>query len=153
MPATEQTWRDSKFMHLIFGLTSLAMLIGTVWMLWDDHEREWKEYQREFRKVMVWSTDARMTELETSEFRKQELDLEDALAAAKKTVPAAELVSEFTQTMIDQDDGNKADADRIDADYRQLADSPSAENQRTLFDRLDAPSRPRAIRRPRPIAP
>ena len=26
MPATEQTWRDSKLMHLIFGISALAML-------------------------------------------------------------------------------------------------------------------------------
>ena len=39
MPATEQTWRVSKLMHLIFGISALAMLITTIWMLAADHRR------------------------------------------------------------------------------------------------------------------
>ena len=46
MPATEQTWRDQKLLHLLFGITSLALLIATVWMFAKDHAREWKGYQR-----------------------------------------------------------------------------------------------------------
>ncbi len=47
MPATEQTWRDSKLLHLVFGVTSLLMLVCTIWMLAADHRREWKDYQKQ----------------------------------------------------------------------------------------------------------
>ena len=50
MPATEQTWRDSKLMHVVFGISALAMLVTTVWMLAADHRREWKDYQRKFQR-------------------------------------------------------------------------------------------------------
>ncbi len=46
MPATEQTWRDSKLMHVVFGVSSLLMLLTTIWMLAADHRREWKDFQR-----------------------------------------------------------------------------------------------------------
>ena len=30
MPATEKTWRDQARMHVIFGISSLVMLGGTI---------------------------------------------------------------------------------------------------------------------------
>ena len=42
MPATEQIWRSPKRMHLVFAISSVAMLVTTVWMLAADHHREWK---------------------------------------------------------------------------------------------------------------
>ena len=50
MPATEQTWRNSKLLHVVFGISGLAMLITTIWMLAADHRREWKDYQRKFQR-------------------------------------------------------------------------------------------------------
>ena len=51
MPATEKTWYDQKLLHVIFGCTSLVMLIATIWMVAQDHEREWKGYQRGLRSI------------------------------------------------------------------------------------------------------
>ena len=62
MPATEQTWRDTKRMHVIFGICSLAMLVTTVWMLAADHRRELKDYQRKFQHVESWTTQARISQ-------------------------------------------------------------------------------------------
>ena len=39
MPASEKTWRDQKTLHIVFGCTSLLMLIATVWMFAADHSR------------------------------------------------------------------------------------------------------------------
>ena len=35
-------------MHVVFGLTSIGMLVTTVWMFAEDHIREWKSYQKVF---------------------------------------------------------------------------------------------------------
>ena len=51
MPATEQTWYNQKLLHVVFGFTALVLLISTVWMFAADEAREWKGYQRDFRKV------------------------------------------------------------------------------------------------------
>ena len=72
MPATEQTWRKIGPMHVIFGLSSVAMLVTTIWMLAADNHREWKAYQRQFRNVAVTATDARIAELKTTDWRNKE---------------------------------------------------------------------------------
>ena len=51
MPATDKTWYDQKLLHVIFGCTSVVMLISTIWMIAQDHERSWKGHQREFRDI------------------------------------------------------------------------------------------------------
>ena len=33
MPATEQTWRDLKMLHVVFGVTAIVLLISTIAML------------------------------------------------------------------------------------------------------------------------
>ncbi len=61
MPATEQTWYNQKRMHIIFGITSLLMLLFTIWMLVQDHNREWKKYQEEYYgKLEVWDLESRI---------------------------------------------------------------------------------------------
>jgi cbb3-type cytochrome oxidase cytochrome c subunit/peptidoglycan hydrolase CwlO-like protein len=51
MPASEETYRSQPTLHLIFAISSIAMLLSTVWMVMADHLREWKRVQREFHVV------------------------------------------------------------------------------------------------------
>jgi len=51
MPATEQTWRNLKILHVVFAITAIVLLVATVLMLAVDHNRPWKKYQREFRAL------------------------------------------------------------------------------------------------------
>ena len=81
MPATEQTWRDLKLMHVVFGVSSVAMLLTTVWMLAADHHRAWKDYQRKFRDIETWSADARLGEQQTADYEQTEKDLQAKLKA------------------------------------------------------------------------
>ena len=76
MPATEQTWRNQKVMHIIFGGSALVMLIATLWMLAKDHNREWKEWQLANRQKEAWMTQA-MRE-EKAELFKSQLDMQEA---------------------------------------------------------------------------
>lgn len=59
MPASEQTWRDQKTMHIIFGATALVMMIATLWLLAKDHNREWKDVQLTNRNKAAWVIQAR----------------------------------------------------------------------------------------------
>ena len=36
-------------MHVIFGISALVMLGGTIWMLAKDHNREWRKWQLDDR--------------------------------------------------------------------------------------------------------
>ena len=69
MPATEQTWRDSKLLHIVFGVSGVAMLVTTVWMLAADHNREWKPVQRKFREIETWYTQAKINDQDDASFR------------------------------------------------------------------------------------
>jgi cbb3-type cytochrome oxidase cytochrome c subunit len=51
MPATEETYRSQPTLHVIFALSSVVMLLATVWMVMADHLRQWKEVQRDFHTV------------------------------------------------------------------------------------------------------
>ena len=96
MPANEQQWRSPKLLHLVFGLTCLAMLGTTIWMLAADHLREWKNYQRKFRDVEAWVTQARIDEQETSQFSDQTARAErSGMARARAIVPSHALVVQF----------------------------------------------------------
>src|ERR1041385_5437251 len=95
MPATEQTWRDSKLMHLVFGISSLAMLATTIWMLAADHRREWKDYQRKFQQVEVWTTQARISQQESDAFHRELAAFKEELDAARNEVPDQQAINEF----------------------------------------------------------
>ncbi|MDA7978612.1 MAG: hypothetical protein MPJ50_07560 [Pirellulales bacterium] len=94
MPATEQTWRDQKRMHLIFGISSLLMLLFTVWMLIQDHDREWKQYQEDYySKLEVWDLQSRILEQTTDLAYTNGLgSRQDILAKYEIEVPAESLL-------------------------------------------------------------
>ena len=51
MPATEETYRSQPTLHVVFAITSIAMLLSIVWMIMADHLRPWKQVQREFHEI------------------------------------------------------------------------------------------------------
>src|SRR5262245_57290271 len=100
MPATESTWRGMKLMHAVFGVASVAMLVTTVWMLADDHNRQWKNYQRQFRDVETWTNKARVDEQETSDYKLTEAELKkklDDIQQAAVSDKGRELFDKFVQ--------------------------------------------------------
>ena len=62
MPATEKTWRDQAKMHVIFGISALVMLGGTIWMLAKDHNREWRQWQLDDRARERWTIEAQLAQ-------------------------------------------------------------------------------------------
>ena len=63
MPASEQTWRDQKVMHIVFGASALVMMISTLWLLAMDHNRPWKETQLTNRRKAAWVVQAQHDQL------------------------------------------------------------------------------------------
>ena len=60
------------FLNVVFAASNIFLLISVLWMVWDDYDRDWKNYQRRF------------VQLETEVTRV-------GLAAAMADVDAAEL--------------------------------------------------------------
>ncbi|HEV3164487.1 MAG TPA: c-type cytochrome [Isosphaeraceae bacterium] len=87
MPATEETYRSTPTLHVVFAISSIAMLLSVVWMIMADHLRPWKVVQREFHKV----EDAKLAAAEQKKFDDLEArhqadlkKLDEQIAAAKE---------------------------------------------------------------------
>jgi cytochrome c551/c552 len=135
MPANESTWRDQKLMHVLFGVASLILLFGTLWMLRNDHDREWKRYQRKFRQVEEWSAENRIRQEETQEFEADDRELETLVAEAKSQVPDRQWIDQFKQVV--EHSGVEVDLTEIDKAYDELAEEPSPDGRIKLIEELN----------------
>src|SRR5437764_14419182 len=101
MAASDQTYRKQKSLHLVFAISSLAMLVTTVWMFWDDYNRPFKKEQKLFRHV------------EEEMARRAALDSapdDDALAkavAAERDLARARTVLRLVREKAEQDLGKQ----------------------------------------------
>ena len=42
------------FLNVVFAASSIFLLLTTVWMVWDDFDREWKGTQRRFNQLQIF---------------------------------------------------------------------------------------------------
>lgn len=121
MPATEKTWRDMKLMHTVFGVSSLVLLIATVWMFAADHMREWKGHQRSFRtverKLGNWRRESR-----AGEIRQKKDELETKLTELAGVQPPQPLLDQFKES--------------VDADAQRRGVSPPSSIDPSNLDKL-----------------
>jgi len=97
MPATESTWYDTLRLHRVFAVTGVLLTIGTVWMFWKDHARNWKTYQ-----VTNLDIDLKMMDMRQQQFQTGDALLEHerraiALSQAKAQAVSTDLVAHFQQ--------------------------------------------------------
>ena len=95
MPATEQTSRDQTLLHKVFAISSVVMLISTIWMFAVDHRREWKPYQRTANRVEITLTDWRKLQFRSEAIRDQRDDLQEALEDTQAAPVDENLLREF----------------------------------------------------------
>ena len=79
MPASEQTWYNQKRLNFVFGISSVALLIATVWMFSKDHDRQWKQFQRKSNDIEIAMTQWRKRQFETEDVENQRLALQEKL--------------------------------------------------------------------------
>lgn len=91
MPATEETYYGTTTLHLWFAVTSVLLMVVTVWMLIADHFRPWKQVQREFQEIEVAKLRLAEEEEQQQLQAQHQADLtrvEDEIAQAKLTEQA-----------------------------------------------------------------
>ena len=136
MPATEQTWRNIKVLHVVFGASALLMLATTIWMLAADHNRQWKGYQTTFREIESRTTMSRLSEANTVKFDQETKAIEEKIEEARNTVPNAAPVDQFAVEMLvflatqeapptDANAEKNPQREQIAAEYRQLKSQPT----------------------------
>jgi cytochrome c2 len=112
MPATEKTWRDQAKMHVLFGISALVMLAGTIWMLAKDHNREWRKWQLADRTREGWTIQAQLKQATTDsavELTRLEKDLYEARARAIEPV----VLEQFKQQVAAEDARVKKDYEEV----------------------------------------
>ena len=77
----ERYW-DINLLNKWFAISSIIFLATTVWIFVDDNDDEFKDYQREFRKMQVQVAQEKL-EQQAEEMNVEKQAYEDALTAAK----------------------------------------------------------------------
>ncbi len=126
MPATEQTWRDLKLLHVVFAVSAIGLLVTTVWMLAVDHDRPWKQYARGFRELETWSALARVEQQDLADYRARGVALEKALAEARRSPLDESLAAEFVAALSSVPEDAEA-ATFIEQDIRRLRELRSSD--------------------------
>lgn len=109
MPATEQTWRNQKRLHIVFAVSTAIMLLATLWTMLADHYREWKTVQLDDRKKDAWMIQSRRDSL-AAQFAEQEREFDDAIARVDSSAIDPKLIEEF-KTAVRQADARLATGD------------------------------------------
>jgi hypothetical protein len=135
MPATEQTWRETKLLHKVFAVSSILMLIATIWMFVVDHSRPWKPYQRIGNGVEERLTDWRQLQFATNEAIGEHDALLAVLDKALRQPIAPAFLDEFAAVVAADKDTERHSraAERLKEEALELANltgSEEAEQQR-----------------------
>ena len=89
------------FLNVVFAASSIFMLSSTLWMVWDDYDREWKGYQRRFVQLETEVTEANLA---AAEAEVDQAALEDL--RARRSAAEQELAG--NQTRIDELEAERA---------------------------------------------
>jgi cytochrome c551/c552 len=102
MPATEQTWRNQKTLHVVFAVSTLVMAIATAWMMADDHMREWKSWQLKDRKKDAWMLASRRDSL-AQQYQGRMDEYESDIRRFDSEAVDPNIVKAFKQLIADED--------------------------------------------------
>ncbi len=92
------------FLNVVFAVSNILLLITVVWMVWDDYDREWKNYQRRFVRLETEVTQVGLqaADEEIDAARLQELETQRAAALVEQQTSDAR-IDELTAAIADVD--------------------------------------------------
>ena len=102
MPATEQTWRDHKVLHILFGASAVVMMLATLWMVAKDHNREWKRWQLSDRKKEAQVIQAHR-DLLADQFAHRMETYDDEIRQLRSKPIAREVIDRFENLVTEED--------------------------------------------------
>src|SRR5256712_9125825 len=111
---TEMAGRTAT-LNVVFALTSIGLLLATTYMIWDDYNREWKNYQKRFNQLEVKLTQDQVQQALGKVDANRRQQVQAQLAQGDKEIAARR--GEVKQA---EKDAAKLDADwyRVDQEYR-----------------------------------
>jgi cytochrome c2 len=133
MPATEQTWRQMKTMHIVFAISALIMGVATIWMMAADHMREWKGVQLQDRRKDAWMLASRRDQLAET-YRRQMAEYDADIRRFDSEAVDQEIINDFKQRVADEDARIQRAASGADDDATAVEPAPINKAQ---FAKLD----------------
>src|SRR5258706_2931354 len=73
------------FLNVVFAASSIFLFLTTVWMVWDDFDREWKGTQRRFNQLQIEVTNAQLQQTERGVNKAKLTAMQQQLAAARQS--------------------------------------------------------------------
>lgn len=156
MPEAERA-RDIKKVNIIFAVSSIFLLVITVWMILDDYTREWKSIQREFYKRDYKKTQAEMQQARTQIDKRQMDSLIKERQAAQAQLNQHKKTLEDLQKKLRDNDAKlykasqiyqfaKSEYSAVKYEYETLAadKDPAAERARKNLEQARAAMEARA---------
>jgi mono/diheme cytochrome c family protein len=139
------------FLNVVFAASSIVLFICTVWMVWDDFDREWKNAQRRFTQLEMEVTRQNLAQAERGVDKAKMQQLEQQHAAAEKRVEANRQKVDELQEQIDDLDARlyrenqdyqfaKASYDSHRYDYEVVRRANPSRGERMQAD-IDAEAR------------
>jgi mono/diheme cytochrome c family protein len=119
MAATDQNYRNQKWLDIVFGVTCVLMLVGVVWMFWQDYSREFKVEQRDFRDVEAAVAERQMLKLIPDQKQLEEIEEQERLLAyvrKQRDEEAEKLSNDLKKALTDRTKA-AAKAQEVKAEY------------------------------------
>src|SRR5438045_2464504 len=89
------------FLNVVFAASSIFLLLSTVWMVWDDFDRDWKNTQRKFAQLQ-YEVSARLYRAERAKVDVNKLrSLQAQLKASEQNVKANQSKVDQLQKKLD----------------------------------------------------
>jgi cbb3-type cytochrome oxidase cytochrome c subunit len=132
MPASEEPYRRQSTLHLVFAISSVAMLLSTVWMVMADHMRPWKEVQREFQVLERDKLKAAETEKLQEQKRKSQSQIDEIDAKIKAADASAEQRASQLRTV--EGELNRLGAAFEKLDMKRRFKKTDLDSARSIYD-------------------
>ena len=92
------------FLNVVFAASNIFLFVATIWMVWDDFDREWKNTQRRFTQLETEVTNAQLAQTQRAADRAKLPGLQQQLGAAEKAMAAnQERIEEINGRLTDID--------------------------------------------------
>jgi cytochrome c2 len=105
------------FLNVVFAASSIFLLLSTVWMVWDDYDRDWKNTQRRFARLQYDVTRAQYREARGKVDRPKLQQLQAQLKAAEQNARANQSKVDELQKKVDE---AEIRLDRAGRDYQYM---------------------------------
>src|SRR4051812_41325107 len=105
------------FLNVVFAASSIFLLLSTVWMVWDDYDRDWKNTQRRFARLQYDVTRAQYRAARNSVDRTKLQTLQSQLKGAEQNVKANQSKVDALQKKLDD---IEIRLDRANRDYQYM---------------------------------